>query len=86
MPRSSAKENRTIYQLNREELGLSREKASELLAVIPPERIERIESGKFPAHPDEVLLMAQKYNAPHICNNYCANECAIGKEYVQKSR
>jgi len=82
MPRSSVKENKTVYQLKREELGLSREKASELLVVIPPERIERIESGKYTAHPDEVLLMAQKYHAPHLCNFYCANECAIGKQYV----
>lgn len=58
MPRSSTKSNKTLYQLRREELGLSREKASELLEGIPPERIERIESGKFTAHPDEVVIMA----------------------------
>ena len=61
MPRVSTKENKTIYQSKREELGLSRDKASELLETIPPERIERIESGKFTAHPDEVLTMAEKY-------------------------
>ena len=82
MARSSTKENKTIYQTRREELGLSREKASELLEVIPPERIERIESGKFTAHPDEVIVMAEKYQLPHLCNYYCANECEIGKQYV----
>ena len=82
MARISTKENKSIYQLRREELGLSREKASELLEGIPPERIERIESGKFTAHPDEVILMADKYNAPQLCNHYCANECEIGKQYV----
>lgn len=82
MARSSTKENKTIYQTRREELGLSREKASELLEVIPPERIERIESGKFTAHPDEVIVMAEKYQSPHLCNYYCANECEIGKQYV----
>jgi len=82
MARVSKKEQKTAYQRRREELGLSREKASELLEVIPPERIERIESGKFAAHPDEVLRMAQKYGAPELCNAYCANECAIGKKYV----
>ena len=66
----------------REELGLSREKASELLDGINPERIERIENGKFTAYPDEVLVMAEKYNAPQLCNYYCANECQIGKQYV----
>lgn len=82
MARSSTKDKKTIYQLRREELGLSREKASELLETMPPERIERIESGKFIAHPDEVVLMAEKYKAPQLCNYYCANECEIGRQYV----
>ena len=82
MARASVKENKTVYQLKREELGLSREKASELLGVMQPERIERIESGKFTAHPDEVIVMAEKYQAPELCNYYCANECEIGKRYV----
>ena len=74
MARSSTKTNKTIYQLKREELELSREKASELLEVIPPERIERIENGKFAAYPDEVVTMAEKYKAPQRCNYYCAHE------------
>ncbi len=86
MARASTKQNKTIYQRRREELGLSREKASNLLEVIPPERIERIESGKFSAHPDEVIVMAEKYKYPHLCNHYCANECAIGKQYVPEIR
>lgn len=82
MARASVKENKTIYQLKREELGLSREKAAEQLRYITPERIERIESRKTNANPDEVVLMAEKYNCPHLCNYFCANECAIGKQYV----
>ena len=82
MARTSTKKNKTIYQRKREELGLTREKASELLDGIPPERIERIESGKFTAHPDEIMLMAEKYQAPHLRNYYCAHECEIGKQYV----
>ena len=57
MARASTKENKSLYQQKREELGLSREKAAELLRFITPERIERIESGKSNAHPDEVVLM-----------------------------
>ena len=34
MARASVKENKSIYQLKREELGLSREKAAELLQFI----------------------------------------------------
>ena len=40
----SKKENKNIYQTRREELGLSRDKASELLETIMPERIEKIEN------------------------------------------
>ena len=33
-------------------------------------------------HPDEVLLMSDKYKQPTLCNYYCANECPIGAQYV----
>ncbi|MBR6090480.1 MAG: helix-turn-helix transcriptional regulator [Anaerolineaceae bacterium] len=82
MARTSAKENKSIYQQKREEMGLSREKAAELLKFITADRIERIENGKSGAHPDEVALMAQKYQCPYLCNYYCANECEIGRQYV----
>ena len=82
MGRASTKENKNKYQLAREELGLSREKASDFLEVIPPERIEKIENERSLPHPDEVLVMSQKYKKPSLCNYYCSNECPIGKEYV----
>ncbi len=82
MGRASKKENKNRYQLAREELGLTREKAGELLEVIPPERIEKIENERSCPHPDEVLVMSQKYKRPSLCNHYCANQCPIGKEYV----
>lgn len=82
MPRISNKENKSIYQRVREERGLTREKASELLEFIAPERLERIENAKFDAKPDEIMQMAEKYQAPQLCNYYCANECAIGRQYV----
>ncbi|MBQ6942854.1 MAG: XRE family transcriptional regulator [Ruminococcus sp.] len=82
MGRISKKENKNIYQTRREELGLSRDKASELLETITPERIEKIENEKSTAHPDEVMLMSEKYKLPQLCNYYCANECPIGKHYV----
>ena len=43
MPRVSSKENKNIYFRLREEMGLTRDKASELLESIPPERIEKID-------------------------------------------
>ena len=82
MGKVSVKENKKLYQMRREELGLSREKASELLGVIPPERIEKIENEKSLPHPDEMLAMSEAYKMPALCNYYCANECPIGKQYV----
>ena len=82
MGRASTKENKNRYQLIREELGLSREKASELLETISPERLEKIENERSEPHPDEVLLMSQRYRKPSLCNYYCSNQCPIGQEYV----
>ena len=82
MARVSTKENKNIYQLTREDLKLSREAASELLESIPPERIEKIDNERSLPHPDEVLVMSDKYKQPNLCNYYCANQCPIGQEYV----
>ena len=82
MPRVSTKENKNIYFQRREELNLTREEASELLETISPERLEKIENDRLLPHPDEVLLMANKYKSFDLCNYFCANECPIGKQYV----
>ena len=82
MARKSTKENKNIYQRTREGLDLTREEASELLVTMSPERIEKIESERSMPHPDEVLLMSDKYKQPTLCNYYCANQCPIGAEYV----
>ena len=82
MGRASTKENKNIYKITREALELSREKASELLETIPPERIEKIENEKSMPHPDEVLAMSKGYKKPSLCNHYCSTQCPIGKEYV----
>ena len=86
MGRSSTRENKTRYQLAREELGLSREKASELLETIAPERIEKIESERSLPRPDEVLIMSGKYKTPSLCNYFCARQCPIGQQYVPEIR
>ena len=82
MGRLSTKENKNIYQTTREALELSRDKASELLRTITPERIEKIENEKSMPHPDEVLIMSKGYKKPSLCNFYCSNQCPIGQEYV----
>ena len=82
MARVSTKENKNRYHKTRESLKLTREAASELLETIAPERIEKIENERCLPHPDEVLLMAEKYKQPGLCNYYCANQCPIGQQYV----
>lgn len=82
MARASTKENKTIYHKTREALQLTREAASDLLESISPERIEKIENERSLPHPDEVLVMAEKYKQPSLCNYYCANQCPIGQQYV----
>ena len=58
MGKKSIKENKNIYQLSREKLDLTREKASEQMTYISADRIEKIESEKSLPHPDEILAMA----------------------------
>ena len=82
MARTSTKENKTIYHKTRESLNLTREAAAELMESLSPERIEKIENERSLPHPDEVLLMAEKYKKPGLCNYYCANQCPIGQQYV----
>lgn len=82
MARASTKEHKNIYHKTREGLQLTREAASALLETMAPERIEKIENERVMPHPDEVLLMSDKYKQPMLCNYYCANQCPIGQQYV----
>ena len=82
MARISVKKNKTDFQLSREELGYSRERASELLEFISPERLERIENEKMDVTPIEVLKMAEVYKNPSLCNYYCSKKCQIGEKFV----
>ena len=84
MGRASKKANKNLYHQTREGLGLTREEASELLEAMSPERIEKIENERSLPQPEEVLLMADGYRRPDLCNYYCANQCPIGREYVPR--
>ena len=86
MGKRSVKENKNVYQLSREERGLSREAAGELLVFVSPERIEKIESGRSAPHPDEVLAMERGYQAPELSNYYCTHECPIGMKYAPEAK
>ena len=81
MGRVSVKKNKSIYQLIRENCGLTREKASDLMEGMTASRIEKIENGQEPT-PYDVIQMADCYNKPDLCNYYCSHRCAIGEKYV----
>ena len=76
----------TIYKETRKKHDLTRDnvcdKASLMNNLIQPERLERIENGKFPITPDEVMLLSEIYGEPTLCNHYCSKECPIGEKYV----
>ena len=82
MGKRSIKENKNIYQICREEAGLTREKASELMEFVSADRIEKIESEKSAPHPDEIIAMEKAYKKPILRNHYCAKACPLGQEYV----
>ena len=81
MGRISTKKDKTVYQLFREQLDLTREKASELMEGMTASRIEKIENGQEPT-PFDIIQMADCYKRPDLCNYYCSHKCAIGDRYV----
>lgn len=82
MGRRSTRENKNVYQLSREAVGLSREAAAEAMVFLSADRIEKIEYETSSPHPEEILAMAACYRAPALCNYYCSHACPIGQEYV----
>ena len=85
MGRKSTKENKTIWQTTRESLGLTRDKAGELIPGFSPERIEKIENGRTHIQPEDVVLLAEYYKAPSLRNYYCVNECPIGQVHALRT-
>lgn len=82
MGKQSTRENKNIYQLCREECGLTREKASECMVGISASRIEKIEYELQEPTPYDVVQMADCYKRPDLCNYFCSHKCEIGNHYV----
>ena len=82
MGKKSTRENKNIYQLYREEQGLTREKASDLMVGISPARIEKFEYETQEPTPYDIIQMADAYKHPDLCNYYCSHRCEIGQRYV----
>ena len=82
MGKQSKRKNKTIYQLCREECGLTRDGASELMDGVSAARIEKFEYELQEPTPYDILQMADCYKRPDLCNYYCSHKCAIGDRYV----
>ena len=82
MGRKSIKENKNEYQLAREAAGLTRAQAAELMEYVSESRIEKIEREKSAPHPDEIIVMADAYKKPALCNFFCSTQCPLGQEYI----
>lgn len=84
MGQKSVKEDKNIYHQLRENRGLSRAAASELLQCISESRLIRIEiDGNLP-YPEEIKAMSEAYKEPGLCNYYCSQDCPLGQYYVPK--
>ena len=88
MGKSSTKANKCIYQIVREELGLTRTDATTCIPGnkdfpgmdgVTESRLVKLEHGDATIQPEDVVAMAKRYNKPELRNHYCCNECAIGK-------
>lgn len=88
MGKMSTKVNKSIYQLTREELGLSRADATKFIpgqpeypgmSGITENMLVKFENGDTTIQPEDVVAMAKRYNKPELRNYYCCNECAIGQ-------
>lgn len=82
MGRKSIKENKTIYQLSRENAGLSREEAGFRMTYVTEDRLEKIENERTKAKPEDVIEMAKCYEDTLLCNRHCTSVCPIGKRRV----
>lgn len=88
MGKASTKENKSIYQLAREELHLTRADATTKIPGnddfpgmdgVTESRLVKLEHGDVAIQTEDVVAMAKRYNKPELRNYYCCNECPIGK-------
>ncbi|KAB1641730.1 helix-turn-helix domain-containing protein [Adlercreutzia muris] len=81
MAEKMKKEYSSLYeQIRCEKLRWTRAKAALELKCVDENRLERIEKNRSAIRPDEVLVLAEVYDEPSLCNYYCAMQCPIGKD------
>lgn len=62
----------------------SRESAAKQLCI-NPERLRNIELDLVIPRADEIMIMADAYNAPELMNYHCAVSCPIGRKTVPRA-
>ena len=82
MGKQSTRENKTFYQICREEAGLTRSEASEKMTAVSDSKIEKFEYEMQEPTPYDIIQMADAYGRPDLCNYYCSHKCEIGHRYV----
>lgn len=82
MGKQSTRKNKTIYQICREEAGLTRSEASEKMTAISDSKIEKFEYELQDPTPYDIIQMADAYKRPDLCNYFCSHKCEIGHRYV----
>ena len=82
MGKQSIRENKTIYQVCRENAGLTRSEASEKMTAVSNSKIEKIEYELQDPTPYDIVQMADAYKRPDLCNYFCSHKCEIGHRYV----
>lgn len=82
MGKQSTRENKTIYQICRENAGLTRSEASDLMEAVSDSKIEKFEYETQEPTPYDIIQMAAAYKRPDLCNYYCSHKCEIGQRYV----
>lgn len=87
MGKASVKSNKNIYQLTREELGLSRLESANRISEIDngkygyldENRLVKIEYESVKIQPDDIVALSRVYNKPELRNYYCCHQCPIGE-------
>lgn len=67
MGKQSTRKNKTIYQICREEAGLTRSEACDKMDAVSDSRLEKFEYELQDPTPYDIVQMADAYKRPDLC-------------------
>ena len=86
MGKQSTRENKTIYQICREEAGLTRSEASEKMTAFSDSKIEKFEYKMQASTLYDIIQMADAYRRPDCCNYYRSHKWRNRSSLYPRSR